>query len=290
MTRTTTRTANEITYDFANTHAIAETILANTRELGGVRIGLLPMGLLFVDTTYQRPARHKVQKIASEFNDDKCGFLLVSYRETDSRFAIIDGGNRFEAAKLIGKTALPCQILTGLSVEEEAAVFAAQNDNRVRLTANDLLKAQAVAGDEIAIGFQRLCKEFGIKLYYDAGDTAGCLVCTNTARRCYAEDPNGLAWVFGMISKANWNSIRRGYAVYVIKSLFDVYRKHTAAGDLQDASVRLLDLMTAVAPQILLAKSTSVFIGHTRVEAMTSLFDCFLEGKLPHSAVAALEA
>lgn len=265
---------------------MAETILANTRELGKIRIGLLPLDLLFVDDSYQRPTRSRVKQIASHFDDNKCGFLLVSYRETESRFAIIDGGNRYEAAKLIGITALPCQILTGLSLEEEAAVFAAQNENRVRLTENDLLKAQVCAGDEIAIGFQNLCKEFGIKLYHNGQDAkVGTLVCVKTARRLYTEDADALRWAFEMICKANWNSISKGFAVYSIVPLYNLYQAHRETAN--EIENKLLAVMTQVAPTVLLSKALSTFIGHTRAEAMTSLLSCVLDGHVPPAIAAA---
>ena len=259
-----------------NDRMLAETILANTKELGGIRIGLLPMNLLFVDYSYQRPTRSKVQKIAADFNDNKCGLLLVSYRN-DGHFAVIDGGNRFEAAKLIGKTALTCQILVGLTVKEEALVFAAQNENRVRLTENDLLKAQVCAGDEIAIGFQNLCKEFGVRLYQS--NDVGYLVCTKTARRYYAEDAAALRWVFSMICKAKWNTVRKGFSVYSITPLWNLY--HDYAGRVEEIESRLLALMIPLTPQAVLNKAQSLFLSHTRVEAMTSLLACYLEGKLP---------
>lgn len=255
---------------------LAETILANTKELGGIRIGYLPMSLMFVDYAYQRPTRSKVQKIAADFDDNKCGLLLVSYRN-DGRFAIIDGGNRFEAARLVGKTALNCQILTDLSVQQEALVFAAQNDNRVRLTENDLLKAQVCAGDEIAIGFQNLCKEFGVRLYQS--NDVGYLVCTKTARRYYAEDAAALRWVFSMICKAKWNTVRKGFSVYSITPLWNLYQDY--AGHVEEIESKLLALMIPLTPQAILHKAQSLFVSHTRVEAMTSLLSCYLEGKLP---------
>ena len=64
---------------------IAETILANTRTVGEIRIGFLPLSVLCVDYSYQRYSRTKVKEIAANFDHNKCGFLLVSYRENESR-------------------------------------------------------------------------------------------------------------------------------------------------------------------------------------------------------------
>ncbi len=259
---------------------IAETILANTRTVGEIRIGFLPLSVLCVDYSYQRYSRTKVKEIASNFDHNKCGFLLVSYRENESRFAIIDGGHRFEAASLIGLTSLPCQILTGLSVEDEAKVFAAQNENRTRLSETDLLKAQIVSGDEIAIGFQMLTKEFGIKLYHNGSDARiGTLVCIKTARKIYAENPDALRWVFEMIRKANWNSVSKGYVVYTILPLYNLYRDH--ADDLKEIENRILPFMRHVSPQTMLTKAQSTFYGYTRAEAMTELLDAVCTNRLP---------
>ena len=256
---------------------IAETILANTRTVGEIRIGFLPLSVLCVDYSYQRYSRTKVKEIASNFDHNKCGFLLVSYRENESRFAIIDGGHRFEAASLIGLTSLPCQILTGLSVEDEAKVFAAQNENRTRLTENDLLRAQVCAGDEIAIGFQNLCKEFGIKLY--ANTPASHLVCVKTARRIYAESPDALRWVFDMICKANWNSVSKGFSVYTIAPLYHLYCANT--GNLKEIESKILPFMLQYAPQAMLTRAQDVFSGYTRTEAMTELLSVVCQGRVP---------
>ena len=261
----------------SETKMLSETIMANTREIGGIRFGYLPLELMFVDTSYQRPARSKVQKIAKEFDVNKCGFILVSDRPEVGKFAIIDGGNRFEAAKLVGLSALPCQILTELSVEQEALVFAAQNENRVRLSENDLLKAQVRAGDEIAIGFSALCKEFGLKLYTNA--ETGALVCTKTARRYFAEDAEALRWVFSMISKVKWNSVRKGYSVYTITPLWNIY--HDFRDRLPEVEAKLYEMLTPLTPQTLVAKSVSLFPTHTKTEATTTLLSCALDGKLP---------
>lgn len=271
------QTMTTITYTPDNHRIMAETILANTREIGGIRIGQLPTNLLFVDYSYQRPTRSKVQKIAADFDPQKCGCLLVSYRESDGLFAIIDGGNRFEAAKLIGETSLPCQILVGLSIEQEALVFAAQNDNRVRLTENDLLKAQVRAGDESAIGFQNLCKEFGIKLYANA--PSGHLVCTKTARRYFDHDATALRWVFDMICRASWNTASKGFSVYTITPLFNVYE--TAHGNVNEIESKLLPVMQRLAPVAMLDKARGMFTTNTRTEAVTNLLSRIIDGTIP---------
>lgn len=259
---------------------IAETILANTRTVGEIRIGFLPLSVLCVDYSYQRYSRTKVKEIASNFDHNKCGFLLVSYRENESRFAIIDGGHRFEAATLIGLASLPCQILTGLSVEDEAKVFAAQNENRTRLSTVDLLKAQVRAGDEIAIGFHQMVKEFGIKLYNNGRDTQiGRMECVKTARHLYEEDPEALRWTFSMICKANWNAIRKGLTVFTIVPLYNLYRNH--ADDLKEIENRILPFMYRVSPQTMLTKAMSTFYGYTRAEAMTELLDAVGTSRLP---------
>jgi len=273
---TNTRPA-PIAYPFPNERKMAEAFLANAWKIGNVLIGLLPLDLMMVDYSYQRPTKSRVQKIAADFNPNKCGFLLVSYREADGKYAIIDGGNRFEAAKLIGLPSLPCQILTDLSVEEEALVFAAQNDNRVRLTENDLLKAQVRAGDESAIGFQNLCKEFGIKLYANA--PSGHLVCTKTARRYFDHDATALRWVFDMICKASWNTASKGFSVYTITPLFHLYE--SVHGNVNEIEGKLLHVMRLYAPVAMLDKARAIFSTYTRTEAVTALLARIIDGTIP---------
>ena len=272
---TNTRPAT-IAYPLSNERKMAEAFLANAWKIGNVLIGLLPLDLMMVDYSYQRPTKSRVQKIATDFNPNKCGFLLVSYREPDGKFAIIDGGNRFEAAKLIGLPSLPCQILTDLSVEEEALVFAAQNDNRTRLDANDLLKAQVCAGNESAVGFWNLCNEFGIRLC-NKGAAVNTLACIHRARKLYKENVDALRWVFSMIGKANWNTVQKGYSIYTITALFSLYR----ADAVEEIESKLVPIMLKIAPAVLLAKAEAIFFGRSRVEAMTALMGCIVDGTAP---------
>lgn len=277
---TDAKAANEITPD----RSLAETLLANAKEFGGVRVGFLPMSMLFVDLSYQRPAQRKVRKIASEWDDNKCGFLLVSYRQDTATFAIIDGGNRFEAARLIGKTALPCQILTGLSVQKEALVFSAQNENRTRLTSTDMLKARATGGDDVAIGLQNLCREFGVRfLSSKHKGEPGILMCVQRAMFYYEEDADGLRWVFSLLQKSHWHDAHGAYGMLSLTPLYRVYQNHKRKGDLTQAFERLVPLLMQVSPKVLVTKATAVFVSHDRVAAVTSLLECYLEGLLPRA-------
>lgn len=264
-----------------NDRIIAETMLQNAKEFGGVKVGLLPVSLLFVDHTYQRPAQSKVKKIAQQWDDNKAGFLLVSYRETDARFAIIDGGNRFEAAKLIGKTNLACQILTGISIEQEALVFAAQNENRSTMRQRDMLKALVCAKDAEAIAFQNLVEEFGLKTYNGEHGDAGYIGGILKARNIYHVGGDvALRWIFDIINKANWYSIAKAYSASMLNVLWTIYQNHET--DRTETARKLVSFLTPVTPSMLTSKAMSIFIGHGQTAAVTAFLECYLDGKLPH--------
>ena len=74
----------------------------NAVRLGEKKFALIPVTEMFVDTTYQRLVQSKAPKIAKEWDDRKCKMLEISYREDIDKYAIIDGQNRWTAAKMIG--------------------------------------------------------------------------------------------------------------------------------------------------------------------------------------------
>ena len=82
--------------------------------------------LMFSDIScaaYQRPINYaRCKYIKEHFNPDMVGTLLVSHR-TDGTYVIIDGHHRMIAMQMCGLKGHLCQVLEGLSYEDEAKLF-----------------------------------------------------------------------------------------------------------------------------------------------------------------------
>lgn len=103
---------------------------------------------LVVDKTYQRGLSARlVKKIVSNFNPQYLGVLIVGDRG-DGTFNIIDGQHRWEAAKIVGRDKILCEVISTNGVADESKHFGAVNTVRKKLTAVELFNSGVLAGDK----------------------------------------------------------------------------------------------------------------------------------------------
>lgn len=108
---------------------------------------IIGLDKMFVDE-YQRILHsEEVEKIVKDFLPGKLGVLEVSERE-DGRYAVIDGQHRMAALRRLGYKYARCNVVHGLSVQDEAYNFTHQRDNTKNLTARDNFKSSVIAGEE----------------------------------------------------------------------------------------------------------------------------------------------
>lgn len=112
----------------------------------------IPANRLFVDDGYQRHHRPEwSRKIAVDFDPDKFEPLRVSDRG-DGRYAVIDGQHRLASIELLGwlDCPLPCLVYHGLTINQEAELYATQMD-RLKLSPQDTHLAAVTAGRPDAV-------------------------------------------------------------------------------------------------------------------------------------------
>jgi len=132
----------------------------------------LPIESLRVDYSYQRSSEGKasqqlINKIASGFKWEMFQTLTVCAKSDKGGvfYNVIEGQHRLLGAKKRGDIRLvPCSIIAPLSPQDEAAFFAAMNQNRVRMHTVDVFHAAVAGGDAKASIVARVCKGAGIKI------------------------------------------------------------------------------------------------------------------------------
>jgi hypothetical protein len=201
----------------------------NAFVIAGKKLAEIPVTELFVDAEYQRVEQSNVNKIAKKWNEHKCSFLQVSYRPDIDKYAIMDGQNRWMAAKKVGVTTLPCQIYENLSIQEEAKFFNEQDDNVARISSADKFKSLLVMGDETCLLIKSLCDEFGIAIRKTYGDslskTRKNLNGLTAARRIVeSHGINCLRWIFTVIEKSGWDLTAKSYTDRNFQVLISFYR------------------------------------------------------------------
>lgn len=108
---------------------------------------------------YQREVKpSKVNKMIKNFVPDIIGVGLVSFRGGD--FWGIDAQHRIEALKKLGFKEMLCQVLTGLTYEEECYRFVLLNTGRTQLTANQVFHGRVEEKDKKAIELVAMFRKY----------------------------------------------------------------------------------------------------------------------------------
>ena len=113
---------------------------------------------------YQRPVEQKdVDRIIREWNSREITPVVVSFR--DGKFNVVDGQHHIEAMrqKAGGRDVIvPCIIHTGMTYEDEAALYARLDRDKKRLTLRQHTKAVVEAGSDAKVmEVKRLTEEVG---------------------------------------------------------------------------------------------------------------------------------
>lgn len=200
-----------------------ETIIANaTKSAGGVLYASIPVELLDLDHVYQRELGPHVKDISENWDEFKAGVLCVNYR--NGRFYIWDGQNRFTAALMRGGIdRLHCMIQVGWTQKQEALAFAKQNERKKRLSAADVIRAEIVGGDPIAIKVKHVCDKYGVICAPRNGYHPGSLCAADRAKRIVATYGDGmLSDIFEIIGNLRWNAEIGGYKTIILHALRNV--------------------------------------------------------------------
>ena len=124
--------------------------------------------LIYPREVYQRGVQRKrVELIASHFNEYTANEPKVSFR--NGKYYVVDGQHTIESRILRnGGKDLPilCKVYTGLTMQQEALLFAEQNGYSAPLTAGIRLRAKVVGGDAVSEAFVEANKQSGLVIDY----------------------------------------------------------------------------------------------------------------------------
>jgi hypothetical protein len=126
---------------------------------------LLPIGSLFADHAYQRPPDWPfIRRSAAVFDERLVGAIDVAERKRREQFAILDGQQRYEMMRLVGKTTVWASVYKGFDLKEEARFFLHKNRDKKAIHTYYTFMARITAGDEAAIEIDKLVKKYKYKL------------------------------------------------------------------------------------------------------------------------------
>lgn len=242
-----------------------ESILANAQLICGKHIAEIPLDLFNVDEGYQRSiagARWaKINNIAQNFDVNKAGLVLVSYRPNFGAFFIVDGQGRYQAAKLAGIKSLACQIRENCSVKDEALLFVEQDDNSTTLSAHNKFKAGMIAELKNCVSMNTIMQKYGI-------DRPQQIRAIGTALGLASTNPTELDWIFRVIHRSGWDSIENGFSRSVILGLKALYEHEFVRAD--EMENKLVPILAKNSPNQF--RAVAELIGNPRRMKYMNLF------------------
>ena len=131
--------------------------------------------LIYPREIYQRGIeRKRVELIARDFNEYIVNEPKVSFR--NGRYYVMDGQHTIEGCILLNggeDRPILCKVYTGLTMEQEALLFAEQNGHAAPLSAGIKLRAKVVGGDAPSKAFVAATNRAGLSLNYDSMQLSG---------------------------------------------------------------------------------------------------------------------
>lgn len=110
---------------------------------------------------YQRPVEEaRVARIASNFKPEKMGAVMLSDRG-NGVYAVLDGQHRVAAARKLNLNTVHAEVLSGLTLEQEADYFRSQNENVASLKAIDRFRAGVCAKDPHYVTIKAILDKYG---------------------------------------------------------------------------------------------------------------------------------
>ena len=126
--------------------------------------------LIYPREIYQRGVQRKrVELIAADFNEYVANEPKISFR--NGKYYVVDGQHTIEARILRnGGRALPilCKVYTGMTMQQEALLFAEQNGHSAPLSAGIKLRAKVAGDDAPSKEFLAATNRVGLAFNYDS--------------------------------------------------------------------------------------------------------------------------
>lgn len=168
---------------------------------------------------YQRGLRrNRAKNYAENYDPDIFGIILVSYR--DGTYWIVDGQHRVECCKIKGIKTVWCQVLEGLTYEEEARKFFKINNDKVRLNANHKFNALVEEKNPMAIGIVNALDKYGFRVSKEGNErTENCINAVGSLQKIYiTRSIDSFCDIFEILRKV-WNGDKDSLRADMIKGL-----------------------------------------------------------------------
>lgn len=172
-----------------------------------VQLQLLNTKNLTSGAEYQRPIEpSKIQNIVSNFDEHKVNAIKVSFR--DDKYWVFDGQHTLASLKAINKgddCVVRCEVHYGLTYEDEARLFAKQNDGSTNVDIAYKMKALKESGDQEILNIVDIVNSVGLEINFDKCKGINKIIAVKKIRDIYRSlGEEGLRKVLYLI-KETWS-------------------------------------------------------------------------------------
>lgn len=228
------------------------------------RVELLSFDHLFI-APYQRPVNWPfVRKEAARFDPTLVGTIDVAARPREGRFSILDGQQRVEICRLVGKDTIWASVYTGLDEASEARFFLHKNHDRNAMHPLYTFRARVIAADPDALAIQAIVQSFGYELAISAarpGRNEHHIAAVAAVLSAYAKRrPDGTECLTPTLATLRLTTLGReqGQASVLIRGLASLYSTYSE-DELQEPILR--EAINALGPALILGRARDLARG-----------------------------
>lgn len=228
---------------------------------------LIKVSDMFVDYSYQRqPLKTKINRITKNFDPDLLGVITCSMRE-DNTLAIIDGSHRYHALIQMGmkNSNVNALVYFGLSIKEEAHIFALTNKEHTKPTPSQIFKAGIVAGDDVSISINEIVEKAGSKVDFSPGPDK--IRCVATLRKVYDNAGANVLLKTLQTLKSAYPNNKEMYRDQMISAVACIYNRYGKKVD----QARLVDVLAKIGNPSLVIAQAQAMISSGQTVTFTSL-------------------
>lgn len=209
-----------------------------------------------IDKRYQRePTVSRSKQISKSFDKQAAGRLVVNMRE-DGTLWLIDGQHRRLAMMMAGIKEWSCDVLYGLTIEEEAKLFAVRNSNTSVASMLEKHHAKVMYKDPIATAIHDMVYSLGLYIPRKSGKMNGesALIAVGCLYDLYAScKSERLLYILTFIKKT-WGIRKKAYSQYMIEGVERFTRRHYN----QFREDRFIKQLRQIAPEILMGRASTI--------------------------------
>jgi len=208
-----------------------------------------------VDPTVQRTLDPKrVAAIVAKLNTDALGLPLVSQREDEPQYFVIDGQHRFAALIAADLADYPVEVglFTGLTIEQEAELFRIHNATKA-LSSVDKFRISLVEGDKESRAIDAIVIKNG---YTTKPGSASSCTAVATLRAIYRRDTGAALDRALVVIAETWGARRYATHEHNLRALANLFTRYGGAIDVGRLVTKMRSDGDSADPEL--------FVGHLR--------------------------